>query len=355
MNTNTRFLSVLCLLSSVLCLSAFADSGLQNFRSSELSFNNPLTTTRGHPDPFVYKHTDGTYYGLCTFGKADGTPAIGIWRSKDLLELFRTTPKVVWRAPATGWNEAHIWAPEIHHIDNTFYIYYTASTKDKPGPNRRMGVLKCAGPDPFDDPWLDAGRLIPPDADEWAIDPTVLQQNNKLYLIWSGQPAHTDKHQRLYIMPMANPTKLTGKRLELSRPEHPWERQGNHIIKDVNEGPQVLQYAGKTHIIYSASFCGTRHYKLGMLTIASDADPMHLPNWKKSPTPVFQEANALHGPGHCSFTTDASGRHWIIYHARLLPGDDAGLRHVCLQPFSWHPDATPNFGAPRKNNIPVPK
>lgn len=326
-------------------------SAFQPFSLSALSFDNPITTARGHPDPFVYKHTDGTYYGTCTYGQA----SIALWRSKDLLDLFRGTPKVIWSAPATGWNTRDIWAPEIHHLDGAFYIYYAATTGDKPGPNRRMGVLKCTGPDPINAPWVDAGRLIPPDADQWAIDGTILEQNNKLYFIWSGQPAHTDKKQRLYIMPMSSPVKLAGKRLEISRPEHAWERQGNKSIQDVNEGPQILKHGNKTFVIYSASFCATRHYKLGMLTIPADADPMNLKNWKKSKVPLFQEANGLYGPGHCSFTTDVAGQDWIIYHARTKPGDDAGPRYACLQPFTWTPDGYPHFGAPQKIGIPAPK
>jgi len=306
---------------------------------------------RGHPDPYVYKHTDGTYYGLCTYGQR----SIGIWRSKNLLDLYRTTPKKIWTAPDTGWNTQDIWAPELHHLDGAFYIYYAASTTDKPGPNRRMGVLKCAGPDPINDKWHDAGRLIPPDADQWAIDGTILEQNGKRYFIWSGQPSHTDKKQRLYIMQMSGPTKLTGKRLEISSPTHAWERQGNKNITDVNEGPQILKHGDKTFVIYSASFCGTRYYKLGQLTIPSDADPMLLKNWTKSKVPVFQEGNGLYGPGHCSFTTDASGQDWIIYHARLKPGDDAGDRYACLQPFTWTPEGYPNFGTPRKTGVPAPK
>jgi len=326
--------------------------------TSSFSFDNPVTTKRGHPDPWVYKHTDGYYYGTCTFGQ----PAIALWRSKSLLDLFRTDPKIIWRAPKSGWNEQAIWAPELHYIDGAFYIYYAATTNKAAGPNRRMGVLKCDGPDPIAGKWTDLGKLKMPDGDTWAIDGTVLQQNNKLYFIWSGQRVNTDKNQKLYIMPMSSPTKLTGKRLEISRPTYDWERQGNKNITDVNEGPEILKHGDKTFVIYSASFCGTRYYKLGMLTIAADADPMVLANWKKSKVPLFQEGNGLYGPGHCSFTTDASGQDWIIYHARLTSKDEreeggfGGIpRYACLQPFTWTAAGYPNFGPPQKTNIPAPK
>ena len=314
--------------------------------ASPATFDNPVTTTRGHADPWVMQHTDGYYYGTCTGGSS-----ISIWRSKDLLELFRGKPKTIWRAPKSGWNTRDIWAPEIHYLDGAFYIYYAATNASSPSQDRRMGVLKCSGPDPFNDPWTDLGKLTMPDGDTWAIDGTVLQQNGKRYFIWSGQPPTGKKMQALYIMPMSSPVKLTGKRLEISRPAYDWEHEANHYI---NEGPEILKHGNKTFVIYSACLFATRYYKLGMLVCDSDADPMDVKSWKKSKIPLFKEGNGLYGPGHCSFATDAAGHDWIIYHARLGPGNNDGERHACLQPFTWTDAGFPNFGAPRKTAIPVP-
>jgi GH43 family beta-xylosidase len=79
--------------------------------------------------------------------------------------------------------------------------------------------------------------------------------------------------------------------------------------------------------------------------------------WIKKPTPVFSRTETVYGPGHASFVTSPSGKeNWIVYHAAKHSG--AGWkRHVCIQPFTWNKDASPNFGKPLPTGekLPVPK
>ena len=49
---------------------------------------------------------------------------------RDLNRLSTAETKVIWRKHATGPLSKHIWAPEIHHIDGKWYIYFTASSVD---------------------------------------------------------------------------------------------------------------------------------------------------------------------------------------------------------------------------------
>lgn len=317
--------------------------------SAAETFDNPVSVERSHPDPWVFKHTDGYYYGLSTH---EGHADIVMYRGTNLVTLYRSANKVVWRAPATGWNTKDIWAPELHLIDGAFYIYYSGGN----GTKQSSGVLKCAGGDPFNGTWTDAGRLYSPTADDWAIDGTVLVQNGRLYFIWSGETPDNMRMQKLFISRMSSPTALTGPRVEISRPTFPFERCGDpKIIEDVNEGPEVLQHGDKTFVIYSCSFCGTHHYKLGMLSCDRKADPMVPANWTKSSVPVFQEGNGLHGVGHCSFTRSPSGQEdWLVYHAMLNDKNDQP-RYACMQKFIWNADGTPNFGTPQKTGVPVPK
>jgi GH43 family beta-xylosidase len=313
------------------------------------TFENPVTVSKSNPDPFVLKHTDGFYYGLSTHEKHTD---ITLFRDTDLLNLYRTEPKVIWKAPKTGWNTHDIWAPEIHFIQGEFYIYYSGGD----GKRQSTGVLKCSGKDPFSDSWSDAGRLYSPEADDWAIDGTVLEQNGNLYFIWSGETPDNMKIQKLFISKMNGPTALTGPRVEICRPTLPFERRGNpKIIEDVNEGPEILKHENKTFLVYSCSFCGTRHYNLNMLTCSGTADPMVPSNWTKSQTSIFSEKNGLYGTGHCSFTKSPNGKEdWLVFHAMLDEKDDQP-RYVCMQPFAWNADGSPNFGAPQKSGIQIPR
>lgn len=313
------------------------------------SFDNPVSTLRSNPDPFVYQHTNGCYYGLSTH---EGHNDIVMFRSTNLVALYRSENKVVWTAPSVGWNSQDIWAPELHKINGAFYIYYSGGN----GTKQSCGVLKCSGSDPYNGTWSASGRLYSPAADDWAIDGTVLQQNGNLYFIWSGETPDNMKMQKLFISKMNSPTALTGPRVEISRSIYPFERHGNtNIIEDVNEGPEILQHNGKTFLIYSCSFCGTHYYNLGMLTCNSTADPMVPSNWTKSAVSVFKEGNGLYGPGHCSFTKSPNGKEdWLVYHA-MLNANDNQLRYVCMQKFTWNADGAPNFGTPQKTGIPNPE
>ena len=313
------------------------------------TFENPVVTDQTHPDPFVFKHDDGWYYGLSTH---EGALDIVIFRSKDLVGLYRGERRAIWKSTGADWNKKDVWAPELHLIRGTFYVYYSAGD----GTKQSCGVLKCSRNDPFNGQWEECGRLRSPEADDWSIDGTVLQQNGKLYFIWSCETPDNMKMQKLFISEMADPTTLVGPRAEISRPSFAHERRGNaKVIEDVNEGPQVLQHGGKTFLIYSCSFCGTRHYNLGMLMCAETADPMIPANWSKSSVSVFSEGNGLYGTGHCSFTKSPDGTEdWLVYHAMLDDKNDQP-RYVCMQPFTWKPDGTPEFGKPRKTGIPTPR
>ena len=313
-------LSMLCVLFAVL-LKQFKKNNddEKNSNNSEREFfSNPVKNIN-FPDPYVYKHTDGYYYGTGTTGSN-----IMLYKSKKLTSLFTTgESKIIWTPPETGDHSKDLWAPEIHYIDGSWYIYYTAGKGDF---NQRTFCISNSNPDPFSGEWKDEGKIYVQWADYWAIDGTVLQQNGNIYFVFSGFAPSTGTMQHIFIAQMSSPTEITGRRMMLSSPEYDWER-GVNVSGDplVNEGPQILQRNGKTFIVYSASYCHSPYYCLGLLTCDSDADPMDPSNWEKSPEPVFQSGNEIYGPGHCSFVKSPDGTEdWIIYHARTTTNKDEG-------------------------------
>uniref|UniRef100_A0A914P6V7 Uncharacterized protein n=1 Tax=Panagrolaimus davidi TaxID=227884 RepID=A0A914P6V7_9BILA len=52
--------------------------------------------------------------------------SIVIYKTKAMLQLKIVKPVVVWTPPDSGDYSKELWAPEIHFIDNKFYIYFTA-------------------------------------------------------------------------------------------------------------------------------------------------------------------------------------------------------------------------------------
>ncbi|MCF0074193.1 glycoside hydrolase family 43 protein [Dyadobacter sp. CY261] len=304
------------------------------------TFTNPLLNSA--PDPWVYQK-DTTYYYLHTLGNR-----IQIWKTGKMSRLNAAPAVTVFTAPTSGGNSRDIWAPELFFLDGKWYIYYTGS--DGNDREHRLWVLENANPDPTQGNWTDRGRLTTQPVDLWSIDATVLQHDNKLYLIWSGRPfasGNADLTQNLYIARMSDPSTLTGPTMQIASPEFEWERRGFAV----NEGPEVLRNpAGKVFLTYSASYCGDDRYSLGLMSLKEGSDPMNPENWTKMPAPVFTglaSANAF-GVGHNGFFKSRDGKEdWIIYHANSAAGQGCGdARNVRMQKFTWTADGLPSFGEP---------
>lgn len=316
------------------------------------TFTNPLLPAGA--DPWcIYKN--GYYYYTNTTGKN-----ITIWKTKTIAQLKTAEKKIVFTPPLKGPYSKNIWAPEIHHLDNKWYIYFAADSGNNVG--HRLWVLENDSADPLEGQWKIKGKLTTP-GDKWSIDGSVYEHRDTLFLIWSGWEGDTNGQQNIYIARMSNPWTVGGERIKVSGPELDWEIHGDlnnpndvpHV--NVNEGPQILNYKDKLFLIYSASGCWTDFYALGMLTTTSDNNLMDPASWKKSLQPVFKQSrkNEVYAPGHNSFFKSPDGtQSWILYHANSAPGQGCGsLRSPRAQPFTWRSDGTPDFGEPVRNGVPL--
>jgi GH43 family beta-xylosidase len=125
----------------------------------------------------------------------------------------------------------------------------------------------------------------------WGIDGSIVRFNKwGNYFTWSCMSGAL---QSLCIAPMTSPGKIGTTKI-LSTPTESWETNGS----PVQEGPVAMYHGGKTYIAYSASFCWTPNYSLGLLTWNGSGDPALSASWKKSSGPVFTNANGNYGPGH---------------------------------------------------------
>lgn len=101
---------------------------------SAATYTNPLKNPNGS-DPFIVY--DGGYYYLTTTTWTD----IQVTRAKTLNGLKTGEKKTVWKD--TNSNRCcQVWAPEIHKLDGTWYIYYTAGRSDGDLGYQRPFVLK---------------------------------------------------------------------------------------------------------------------------------------------------------------------------------------------------------------------
>lgn len=310
------------------------------------TFINPLVSSG--PDPWVFQK-DTLYYYTHTFGDR-----IGVYKTNQMSKLGAAPVTTVWMPPAAGAYSKEIWAPEIHFVSGKWYLYFAAD--DGNNDNHRLYVLENAAADPTTGTWTLKGK-VSDTSDRWAIDGSVFQYNNQLYLIWSGWEGAANVKQNIYIAKLKNPWTVEGARVLLSTPTYNWETIGD---PDVNEGPEAIQNpSGKLFITYSASGCWTDDYSLGLLALKAGGDPMNAADWTKSPTPVFTKsgANGAYAPGHNGFFKSRDGSEdWIIYHANSQAGQGCGgTRNTRMQKFAWNSDGTPAFGEPVKINTPIKK
>jgi len=138
----------------------------------------------------------------------------------------------------------------------------------------------------------------------------------------------------------------------LSQPTLSWETVG----MPVNEGPAALYNGTKVWLSYSASYCWTSAYSLGLLEW-NGGNPTSPSSWIKS-GPVFSSADGDFGTAHNGWFTSPDGTEtWLVYHASLSdPAKCDGSRVTMAQKLGWHSNGEPLFGSPRSlsDNVPVP-
>lgn len=270
--------------------------------------NWPRPLVRQRADPWVWRHSDGYYYFTATVPAYD---RIELRRAASLAGLATAETFTVWTKPAAGPMSYHVWAPELHHIDGRWFIYFAAGRADDIWAIR-IYVLECLAPDPRLGTWIERGQLNT-GLETFALDATTFAHRGIRYLAWAQHDPSFGGNTSLFLAPLADPTRLAGPAVCLSNPELPWETGGFKV----NEGPAALIRHGRVHLAYSASATDAR-YCIGMLTADADSNLLDPASWRKSPVPVLatNETIQIFGPGHNCFTTLPDGRDIIVYHAR---------------------------------------
>lgn len=297
-------------------------------------------------DPYVYKHTDGTYYFTASLPDYDG---IALRKADKLFDLKDAPEKMIWKKHDKGIMSFHVWAPELHFIFGKWYIYFAAGDVDDIWAIRPY-VLECQGDDPFNDEWIEKGMMQCSDEDPFSfrafsLDGTVLENHGEYYFIWAEKVGVGKQISNLYIAKMESATKLSTVQVLLTTPDYDWERVGFWV----NEGPAFIKHDGKIYMTYSASETGVA-YCIGMLSADENDDLLDPKSWEKRRMPVLKTSEELkiYGPGHNSFTVNDEGEPVMIYHARTeaeIVGNPLynPNRHAMVMKVKWNESGEPEF------------
>ena len=212
-----------------------------------------------------------------------------------------------------------LWAPELHVVDNNWYVYFAADIPPLFNAKHQMYVLK--GPAATVDPMLETSAFnlvgtgpIANLPDRWAIDGTMIHLNNQWYLVYSGWPqgANNELKQELWISKMKSPTEADPAHpaASISSPtDHAWEAHTDSGgLHQINEGPAWLEIGSFRGIIFSASASWSSDYTLGVLQYVG-GDPLQKSSWHKSHQQLLRDnpnGKGPWGPGHCSYAALAN-------------------------------------------------
>ncbi|KAK3709969.1 hypothetical protein LTR37_010588 [Vermiconidia calcicola] len=156
-------------------LLSFLSLGVAQLNNSA-TFTNPVFNTGA--DPWVIRY-EGYYY--MTYTTADN---ITILRSSVLTDWSNAMVKLAFQPPEGRNYSTDLWAPELHLINDNWYIIFTADPNfDQPPPetemfcdyncpavNHRMYVLQGSTSDPWTSKYTMKGELDT--YDQFAIDGT---------------------------------------------------------------------------------------------------------------------------------------------------------------------------------------
>ena len=88
--------------------------------------NKPFIEQRA--DPYVCRHTDGSYYFTASVPDYD---RIVLRRANTLRGLQDAEEITVWKRHKRGKMSEHIWAPELHYLDGRWFLYFAAGRDRK--------------------------------------------------------------------------------------------------------------------------------------------------------------------------------------------------------------------------------
>jgi len=306
----------------------------------------PLIEQRA--DPHIYRHTDGFYYFTASVPQYD---RIEVRRARSITGLADAPAVAVWHKPDAGPFSELVWAPEIHHNQGAWYVYFAAAPSREIKDDlfqHRMYVITTDAENPMVGKWQ-SPRQVDTGMDTFCLDATTFSHKGVLYYVWAQKDKAIRGNSNLYIARMDTPDKIASAPARLSKPELEWEIRGFWV----NEGPSALIRKGKVFISYSAS-ATDENYCMGLLHADQDANLLDPGAWQKSQQPVFRTCyeHGVYGPGHNSFTVSEDGSEDIlVYHARTyteIEGDPLWNpdRHTYVKPLKWDENGMPVFGKP---------
>ncbi|QTN00553.1 family 43 glycosylhydrolase [Sediminibacillus dalangtanensis] len=313
------------LLLGMICTALFGCSSESGQSEMQETYQNPVYEPV-LADPSILKAEDGFYYAYGTedaWGDDAETKLVPIVRSKDLSEweyigeAFKDKPE--WKGSGS------IWAPDIHHYRDSYYLYYSLSVWGDNNPG--IGVAVSDTPE---GPFEDKGKLFTSEeiGVDNSIDPFFYSEDNQAYLVWGS-------FHGIYGVKLAEDG--------LSVQGEPFEIAGTDY-----EAPYIVKRDSQYYFFGSKGSCcegenSSYHVAVGRSDSFTGpyVDQEGKPLMENGGTTILaaDSESKFAGPGHNAILTDEAGKDWMVYHAiekeDPLLWSGASRRPLMIDPISW--------------------
>ncbi|MES2457178.1 MAG: family 43 glycosylhydrolase [Bacteroidota bacterium] len=273
-------------------------------------------------DPVMTKAGD-TYY---LFGTGRG---INVWSSKDRISwkqeqpVFSAGPQ--WAVDAVKGFKDFIWAPDIHHANGQYYLYYCVSTFGKNNSAIGVATNKTLDPGSVDYKWTDHGMILQsiPGKTNWnAIDPNVvIDDKNNAWLFfgsfWEGLKM-VQLNSDLLGVSAGNLAKI--ETIASYRGDKNKIAESDELRANAIEAPFIFKRSGYYYLFASIGYCcrgskSTYRMIVGRSKTATGPymDAEGKPMATGGGTLVLQGDADWYGVGHNSAYT-FEGKDYLVFH-----------------------------------------
>ncbi len=304
----------------------------------------------GELEPFVHDpviaEEDGVFYMFHT------GPGITAWKSHDL-QHWDSLPSVFPEIPdymgetIPGFS-GHLWAPDIYHHNDTWFLYYSVSAFGKNTSFMGVATSPTLDPDSEDYKWTDHGLILQsfPGLNDWnAIDPNIIEDELGVAWMafgsfWSGLKLVELADNRIELADKDNPDIISIASRKSPTKSFP---EGGHSVDAGNgaiEGPFIIERGGFYYLFASIDYCcrgANSTYKM----IVGRSDNVKGPYVDRDGVPLMEGGGTIlltgddrwYGVGHNGVlrTKDTD---YLVYHAYDSQNAHAWAR-LQIKPIVW--------------------